>query len=98
MPIVFGSHPVVISDPGLDRVLMGMLVQECERIKSVSGSLQKQYNLSKLIKQLTAAGAPAISVNSNGVLFGGSMDNITKGMEASNAATVTKSLNASNGN
>ena len=41
---------------------------------------------------------PTISVNNNGVLLGSSMDNIIKATrEASNAAAVTESLNASNG-
>ena len=66
-------------------------------MEPVSGSLRKRYNLSKLVEQLTAAGAPAISLNSDGVLFGGSMVDIAKVREASDAAAVAESLNASDG-
>ena len=94
---MFSLHPVEITDSGLDRALMDMLVQECKRMEPVSGSLRKRYNLSKLVEQLTAAGAPAISLNSDGVLFGGSMVDIAKVREASDAAAVAESLNASDG-
>lgn len=77
-----------------DRIHIDMLVQECKRTEPVSGSLRKRYDLSKLVRQLTAAGAPALSVNSDGVLFGGSMDDITRAREASDAAAVSESLNA----
>jgi indole-3-glycerol phosphate synthase len=76
---------------------MDMPVKECKRMEPVSGSLRKRYDVSKLVKQLTEAGAPAISVNSDGVLFGGSMDDITRAREASDAAAVAESLNSSDG-
>lgn len=60
-----------------------VIIPECKRMEPVSGSLRKRYDLSKLVKSLTAAGAPAISVNSDGVLFGGSMEDITQAREAS---------------
>jgi indole-3-glycerol phosphate synthase len=66
-------------------------------MEPVSGSLRKRYDISKLVKQLTEAGAPAISVNSDGVLFGGSMDDITRAREASDAAAVAESLNSTDG-
>lgn len=66
-------------------------------MEPVSGSLRKRYDLPKLVKQLTAAGAPAISVNSDGVLFGGSMEDITSAREASNAAAVAASLESADG-
>ena len=66
-------------------------------MEPVSGSLRKRYDISKLVKQLTEAGASAISVNSDGVLFGGSMDDITRAREASDAAAVAESLNSSDG-
>ncbi|KAL7538003.1 hypothetical protein ACHAWF_005964 [Thalassiosira exigua] len=37
-----------------------------------------KFDIVSLVKQLTAAGASAISVNSDGVLFGGSLEDITK--------------------
>ncbi|KAL7546772.1 hypothetical protein ACHAWF_010106 [Thalassiosira exigua] len=69
-----------------------VIVPECKRMAPVSGSLRKRYDLAKLVKQLTAAGAPAISVNSDGVLFGGALEDITKAREASNSAAVSASL------
>ncbi len=57
-------------------------------MEPVSGSLRKRYDVVNLVKQLTLAGAPAISVNSDGVLFGGSMDDIRSAREASSSAAV----------
>mmetsp|Transcript_34261 Transcript_34261/g.63054 ORF Transcript_34261/g.63054 Transcript_34261/m.63054 type:complete len:1066 (+) Transcript_34261:238-3435(+) len=74
-----------------------VIVPECKRMEPVSGSLRNRYDLSKLVKYLTAAGAPAISVNSDGVLFGGTMEDVTKAREASNAAAVAESLDSSDG-
>ncbi|KAL9187355.1 hypothetical protein ACHAXT_001458 [Thalassiosira profunda] len=71
-----------------------VIIPECKRMEPVSGSLRKRYDLDKLVKQLTTAGAPAISVNADGVLFGGSMDDITKAREASTAAAVSASLDS----
>lgn len=58
-------------------------------MEPVSGSLRKRYDVVNLVKQLTLAGAPAISVNSDGVLFGGSMDDIRIAREASSSAAVS---------
>ncbi|KAL7516644.1 hypothetical protein ACHAWF_000070, partial [Thalassiosira exigua] len=69
-----------------------VIVPECKRMEPVSGSLRKRYDLAKLVKQLTAAGSPAISVNSDGVMFGGALEDITKAHEASNSAAVSASL------
>ena len=49
-----------------------VIIPECKRMEPTSGSLRKRYDVSKIVKQLTVAGASAISVNSDGVLFGGS--------------------------
>ena len=57
-------------------------------MEPLSGSLRKRYDLPKLVKQLTAAGAPAISVNNDGVLFGGVVEDITKAREAADAAAA----------
>jgi indole-3-glycerol phosphate synthase len=67
-----------------------VIIPECKRIEPVSGSLRKRYDLPKLVKQLTVAGASAISINSDGVLFGGSMDDITLAREASDAAGLVE--------
>eukprot|EP00584_Thalassiosira_punctigera_P005215 CAMPEP_0172539264 /NCGR_PEP_ID=MMETSP1067-20121228/10493_1 /TAXON_ID=265564 ORGANISM="Thalassiosira punctigera, Strain Tpunct2005C2" /NCGR_SAMPLE_ID=MMETSP1067 /ASSEMBLY_ACC=CAM_ASM_000444 /LENGTH=1050 /DNA_ID=CAMNT_0013324915 /DNA_START=135 /DNA_END=3287 /DNA_ORIENTATION=- len=74
-----------------------VIIPECKRMEPVSGSLRKRYDLSKLVKQLAAAGVPAISVNSDGVLFGGTMEDITKAREALDAAAVAESLNTDDG-
>lgn len=66
-------------------------------MEPTTGSLRKRYDVSKLVKQLTKAGASSISVNSDGVLFGGSMEDITKAREASTAAAVTASLDSDDG-
>jgi indole-3-glycerol phosphate synthase len=67
------------------------VLPECKRIDPASGSLRKRYDLSKLAKQFTVAGAPAISVNCDGVLFGGSLDDLKKAREASGSAAVEMS-------
>jgi indole-3-glycerol phosphate synthase len=67
-----------------------VIIPECKRMEPVSGSLRQRYDLPKLVKQLTVAGAPAISINSDGVLFGGSMDDITMAREASDAAALVE--------
>lgn len=54
-----------------------VIIPELKRLEPKSGSLRKRYDLSKLSKQLVAAKAPAVSVNCDAVLFGGSMEDIT---------------------
>ena len=66
-------------------------------MEPTSGSLRKRYDIPKLVKQLLSAGAPAISVNSDGVLFGGSMEDITIAREALNSAAVSESLDSGDG-
>ena len=73
-----------------------VIIPECKRMEPTTGSLRKRYDISKLVKQLTVVGAPAISVNSDGVLFGGSMEDITKAREASNSAAVSLSIESNN--
>eukprot|EP00804_Cyclotella_cryptica_P014963 CCRYP_000576-RA/>CCRYP_000576-RA protein AED:0.30 eAED:0.30 QI:156/1/1/1/1/1/3/270/412 len=74
-----------------------VIIPECKRIDPSAGSLRKRYDIQKIVKQLILSGAPAISVNSDSVLFGGSLDDITKAREASNAAAVEKSLESGDG-
>uniref|UniRef100_A0A7S2LEG4 indole-3-glycerol-phosphate synthase n=1 Tax=Skeletonema marinoi TaxID=267567 RepID=A0A7S2LEG4_9STRA len=74
-----------------------VIIPECKRMEPATGSLRKRFDVSKLVKQLTVAGASAISVNSDGVLFGGTMEDITTAREASNAAAVTQSLDSGDG-
>lgn len=49
------------------------------------------------MKQLVAAGAPALSINSDGILFGGSVEDITTARQASDAAAVARSLEIEDG-
>ena len=74
-----------------------VIIPECKRMEPATGSLRKRFDVSKIVKQLTVSGASAISVNSDGVLFGGSMEDITKAREASNAAAVALSLDSGDG-
>ena len=68
-----------------------ILLKECKRIEPSLGSLRKRYDIPKIVKQLVAAGAPAFSINSDGVLFGGSLEDITAARQASNAAASAES-------
>ena len=68
-----------------------VIVPECKRVDPASGSLRKRYDLTKLVKQFTLAGAPSISVNCDGILFGGSLEDLRKAREAAAAAAVEMS-------
>jgi indole-3-glycerol phosphate synthase len=65
-----------------------VIIPECKRSDPSSGSLWKRYDLSKLVREFTKAGAPAISVNCDSILFGGSLEQITEAREASSQAAV----------
>ena len=71
--------------------------QECKRIDPSSGSLRKRYDIPKIVKQIVAAGAPAFSINSDAILFGGSLEDITTARQASNSAAVAESLDREDG-
>lgn len=60
-----------------------VIIPELKRLEPTTGSLRRRYDLTKLTKEFTTAGAPAISVNCDGVLFGGSLEDITKAREIS---------------
>jgi indole-3-glycerol phosphate synthase len=49
------------------------------------------------VRQLVTAGAPALSINSDSILFGGSLEDISLAREASNAAAVSESLDSQDG-
>ena len=68
-----------------------VIVPECKRTEPESGSLRKRYDVSKLVKDFTIKGARAISINSDPVLFGGSLDDLTKAREASSKAAIESS-------
>jgi indole-3-glycerol phosphate synthase len=59
-----------------------VIIPECKRMEPFTGSLRKRYDIAKLVKDFTIAGALAISINCDGVLFGGSLEDLTTGREA----------------
>ena len=65
-----------------------VIIPECKRTEPVTGSLRKRYDIEKLVKDFTVAGSPAISVNCDAVLFGGSMEDVTKAREATSKAAL----------
>jgi indole-3-glycerol phosphate synthase len=65
-----------------------VIIPECKRTEPVTGSLRKRYDLNKLAKEFTLAGVPALSVNCDAVLFGGTLDDITTVREATSKATL----------
>lgn len=68
-----------------------LIIPECKRIEPLIGSLWKRYDVEKLSKQFTVAGAPVMSVNCDAVLFGGTIEDITKARKASTSAAVGSS-------
>ena len=65
-----------------------VIIPECKRMEPGSGSLRKRYDVSKLSKEFVVAGAPAISVNCDSVLFGGSLEDLTKARDAASEAAL----------
>lgn len=65
-----------------------VVIPECKRMEPVSGSLWKRYDAEKLARQFTLAGAPALSVNCDPVLFGGSQEDVTKVRQSASSAAV----------
>lgn len=68
-----------------------VLIPDCKRTEPATGSLRKRYDVSKMAKEFTTKGACAISVNCDQVLFGGSLEDLTKAREASSSVVVEKS-------
>ena len=68
-----------------------VIVPECKRTEPGSGSLRKRYDVSKLVKDFTIKGAPAISVNCDPIMFGGSLDELTTAREASSKVVIESS-------
>eukprot|EP00522_Entomoneis_paludosa_P010453 CAMPEP_0172446954 /NCGR_PEP_ID=MMETSP1065-20121228/6379_1 /TAXON_ID=265537 /ORGANISM="Amphiprora paludosa, Strain CCMP125" /LENGTH=1008 /DNA_ID=CAMNT_0013198143 /DNA_START=88 /DNA_END=3114 /DNA_ORIENTATION=+ len=65
-----------------------VVIPECKRMEPSVGSLRRRYDIESITRSLTLAKAPGISVNCDGVLFGGSLDDITKARAAASAAAV----------
>ena len=68
-----------------------VIIPECKRTEPFLGTLWKKYNVEKLAEKFTTLGAPALSVNCDAVLFGGSQEDITKVRNAAGAAALAKS-------
>eukprot|EP00536_Pseudo-nitzschia_multiseries_P013466 jgi/Psemu1/211723/e_gw1.576.47.1 len=68
-----------------------VILPECKRIEPGIGSLRKRYDVSKLVKDFTSMGVSAISVNCDPVLFGGSLEDLTKAREASSQVAMESS-------
>jgi len=61
-----------------------IVVPECKRNEpsDVSSSLRRNYDLQTLVRQYVSAGANALSVNCDAVLFGGSLEDISAARSA----------------
>ena len=53
-----------------------VIIPELKVREPKSGSLRKRYDIAKLTKQIVAAESPVVSINCDGVLFGGSMEDV----------------------
>ena len=65
-----------------------VIIPECKRMEPGTGSLRKRYDVLKLSKEFVVAGAPAISVNCDSVLFGGSLEDLTKARDGASQAAL----------
>lgn len=68
-----------------------VIIPELKRTEPMTGSLRKRYDIQKLTKQFTKAGAVALSVNCDQVFFGGSLEDITESREAASEAILKAS-------
>jgi indole-3-glycerol phosphate synthase len=64
------------------------IIPECKRMEPTTGSLRRRYDVSKLAREYTLAGVPAQSVNCDAVLFGGTLDDVTRARQAASSAAV----------
>jgi len=68
-----------------------VIIPECKRMEPGTGSLRKRYDIAKLTTEFTVAGVPAISVNCDGILFGGTLDDVTKARDGAFKASTESS-------
>ena len=59
-----------------------VIIPECKRQEPQVGSLRKRYDVSKLTVEFSSLGAPALAINCDAVMFGGSLEDVTKAREA----------------
>jgi len=69
-----------------------VIIPEIKRLEPVSGSLRKRYDVSKISNRLTLSGAPVLSINCDGVLFGGGIDDVTLVREISSKSAAEKEI------
>jgi len=69
---------------------------ELKRIEPSIGTLHKRYNVSKMTKRLTQRGIPALCVNCDAIMYGGSMTDIADARQASLSASL-EAKNAEDG-
>ena len=65
-----------------------VIIPECKRVEPASGSLRKRYDVSKLVTQFVKAGAAAMTVNCDPILFGGCLDDLSAARDASSKAAA----------
>ena len=65
-----------------------VIIPELKRVEPMTGSLRKRYDIQTLSKQFVQSGAAAMSINSDKVLFGGSLEDITESREATTKAIL----------
>ena len=61
-------------------------IPEIKRIEPSFGTLRKRYNVGKIAKQLTLRRIPAICVNCDAIMYGGSVTDISEARDASTKA------------
>jgi small ligand-binding sensory domain FIST len=67
-----------------------VIIPECKRTDpAAAGSLWKRFDVEKLARDFTLAKAPAISVNCDPVLFGGSMEHVTMARDGASKAALS---------
>jgi indole-3-glycerol phosphate synthase len=65
-----------------------VIIPEIKRLEPKYGTLRKRFDLLKLSKQVVASKSPVLSVNCDGVLFGGSMEDVTTVRENLSSAAL----------
>jgi indole-3-glycerol phosphate synthase len=74
-----------------------LILPECKRSDPAHGTLRRRYEVVSLAREFTLAGAPAICVHSDAILFGGSMEHIAEAREAASRAAVNDAASADEG-
>jgi indole-3-glycerol phosphate synthase len=67
-----------------------VVIPELKQTDPVTGSLQRHWDIVKQTRAFTAAGVPAMTVNCDGIKFGGSLEDIQRVRDASSLAAVER--------